>query len=417
MLRDGTLDALYPYQREGVEWLRRRRSGILADEPGLGKSLQVLVDFANLREHRADARTLLVAPNGVIFKWAEQEITKWATYSVEVVTGTARQRVAAIEAGADITIIAYDNLNREKDRLNDQTYYNLLFDEAHNIKSRSALRTQAAFGLRGARRTMITGSPLLNRVDELWPLLYMVDPVNFPDYWRFVNRYAVYGGYEGRQIIGAQNVRELRDRMAPLMLRRLVADVGDQIPPRINIPVYVDLLPEQRKVYDIARKELKIEFDGQVAHEFENPLTKFMRLRQISNTLAAVGGPDVSAKLDRALDLVDEIGPDHKIVIFSGDLATLHCLRARLSKVGLHAPIIAGEVDGKVMDARKRQPVIDAFQTKAEPRILLASHGVAWKASTCTPRITASPSTRCGCHSCRSRSFVVCNAPARRPTR
>lgn len=382
MLKTETLDALYLYQREGVEWLRRRRSGILADEPGLGKSLQVLVDFANVRQHRPDARTLLVAPNLVIYKWAEREVSKWTNFSVEVASGTAKQRTAAIEANADITIIAYDNLDREKDLLNTRGFYNLIFDESHYIKNpgtdkKPVKRTRAAFALRGARRILLTGSPLLNRVGELWPQLFMVDPVQFPDYWRFINRYAVFGGYKGKQIIGTQNVRELRERMAPLMLRRLAKDLGDQIPPRINIPIYVDLHPEQRKVYEQARKELKIEFEGEVTHEFDNPLTKFMRLRQISNTLASVGGPDISAKLDRAVDLVDEIGSDHKIVIFSGDIATLHAMRERLEKCGIRAPILAGTVDGKTTNARTRQPIIDAFQDNREPRVLLASHGVA----------------------------------------
>lgn len=376
MLKDGTLEALYPYQREGVEWLRRRRAGILADEPGLGKSLQVLVDFALLRQHKPEARTLLVAPNLVIFKWAEQEISKWSTYSVEVASGTPLQRKAAIRAGADITIIAYDNLSRELVGLNEQRYYNLLFDESHNIKNVKAIRTKAALQLRGVRRTLITGSPLLNRVDELWPQLFMIAPAEFPNYWGFLNRYAVFGGYESRQIVGVQNARELRERLAPLMLRRLVKDVGDQIPPRRNIQVFVDMHPEQAKAYKQAKDELKIEIDGELLHEFDNPLTKFMRLRGISNTLAAVGGKDVSAKLDRAVELVEEIGSDHKIVIFSGDLTTLHCMRDRLHKIGINAPILAGTVDGQRMDARARQPLIDAFQTQAQPRVLLASHGV-----------------------------------------
>ena len=206
----------------------------------------------------------------------------------------------------------------------------------------------------------------------------MVAPELFPDYWRFLNRYAVFGGYENRQIVGVQNARELRDRLAPIMLRRLVADVGTQIPPRTNIPVYVTMHPAQQKAYKEAKDDLRISFDGETVHEFENPLTRFMRLRQISNTLASVGGPDVSAKLDRAVELVQTIGPsEHKIVVFSGDIATLHCMRERLAKVGVTAPIIAGQVDGKTTNARSRQPIIDAFQTDREPRVLLASHGVA----------------------------------------
>lgn len=377
MLKDGTLDALFPYQREGVEWLRRNGSALLADERGLGKSLQVLVDYNNLRTYRPQARMLIVAPNNVIYKWGEVEVPKWTNYSVDIASGTAKQRQAALCSGADITVIAYDNLARERDRLNANGYYSLVFDEAHRIKNRKALWTQAAFSLRGARRLMVTGSPFHNRVDELWPLLFMVAPVEFPNYWQFVNKYCVFGGYEGRQIVGAQNVADLRRRLAPYMLRRLLEDVAQQIPPLTVVPVEFDLSAGQRKTYEQARNELKVEFEGKVVHEFENPLTKFIRLRQIINTLASVGGPDDSAKLDRVVDLIDEIG-DHKVVVFSGDITALRSMRKRLLAKGIDAPVIAGtDEDGKSTNAKKREPVVQAFQTEKEPRVLLASHGVA----------------------------------------
>lgn len=373
MLKAETLEALRPYQAQGVEWMGKHGSYLLADDVGLGKSLQVLCDFANTRRFRPEAKMLLVASNQVIQKWGEYEIPRWTTASVAVATGTAEQRRIAIEADTDITVIAYDNLDRELAALNAQKFYYLAFDEAHNIKNSTAKRTKAAFSLRGARRGMITATPMLNRVDELWSLLFMISPAEFGNRWQFLNRYAVFGGYENRQIIGVQNAAELRARMAPHMLRRTKAEVMSDLPAKFKITAPCELTPVQRKMYETALNELRIELDGRNVAEFDNPMTRFLKLRQIIGTPHCVGGPDDSGTLDMVMEYVDEIGPDHKIVIFTQWLGVIDALRQRLAK----AKVSAAHIQGQGMTSRARHEVVTAFQTGREPRVLVASYHVA----------------------------------------
>jgi SNF2 family DNA or RNA helicase len=364
---------LRPYQEAAVEWLSKRGSYGLFDEMRLGKTVTTLRDFANVREQKRDARLLVVAPNNVIYNSWRPEVEKWTTLSVEVASGTALQRVAAIEAGADVTVIAYDNLARELDRLNEQRFYYSLFDEAHAIKGPKALRTKAALALRCAKRGMVTATPMLNRVDELWALLFMIAPREFPSYWNFVTRYAVFGGYEGRQIIGIQNSAELRAKMGPYCLRRLRREVMADMPMPEPVATFVDLAPKQRAMYDTAVNELKVEIESGEIHEFDNPLTKLLRLRQIIATPACLGAPDESAVLDAAMEEILGTDPNRKIVVFTQFLGAIHAMRQRLDAAGIGHAFIQGEGS----TASSRAETILEWAGSPRQRVLLASYGVA----------------------------------------
>jgi SNF2 family DNA or RNA helicase len=360
------------YQIDALDWLSKRGSYGLFDEMRLGKTATVLKDFDNTRATWRDARLLVVAPNNVILNAWQPEVMKWTTFSVEVATGTAKQRKAAINAGSDVLVIAYDNLARELNDLNAQRFYYGCYDEAHSVKGFKALRTKAALSLRLAKRGVVTATPMLNRVDELWPLLHLAAPKEFPSYWSFLTRYAVYGGYEGRQIVGIQNEAELRAKMAPYCLRRLRRDVMADLPDPTPVDLFVDLAPAQRAMYDTAVDELKIMIENKVVDEFENPLVRLLRLRQIIGTPACVGGPDDSAILDAAMEQIVGTDPRRKIVVFTQFLGVIEALRKRLAAAGIDAHHIQGEG----MTARSRSETISAFSTDSS-RVLIASYGVA----------------------------------------
>lgn len=365
---------LYGYQEEGRQWLRTKMSALLADEMGLGKTVQVLAAFCDFRAMRPGSRLLVVAPNRLLSTW-EEEALKWTTLSVAVATGSASKRLDAIEANADITLIAYDNLARNLPDLNDTGFAMVAFDEAHYLKNQRSKRTKAAFGLRCLRRVLMTGSPILNRVDELWPLLFLIDPPQFSNYWTFVNRYAVFGGWQDKQIIGVQNAAELRSRLTPLMLRRLKDDVLDTLPPKTVVRRECDLNPAQRKMYDQARDELRMEFADRT-EEISNPLTKLLRLKQVTGTPACFGASDDSGKLDLLMDVLDEIGDDHKVVVFTGFRGVAAAVEARLIAAKIpYARYTGAEKDDARTAARRRFQAVPI--TEGGPRVLICSYGVA----------------------------------------
>ncbi len=303
----------YPHQIDGVREMARMSSFLLCDEMGLGKSLQSLTVAAIDFEKGWANRVLVVAPASLKWNW-QDEIIKHTEFSCLVLDGTPVQRRKQLEEftsqGIDFLIVNYEQVLSHIEDLNKMHFDITIFDEAHYIKNYKAKRTKACHRLNAPRSFLLTGSPMLNQVNDLWGLLHQVNPGEFPNYWRFVNRFAVFGGYKDKQIVGVKNKDELQDLIDHYMIRRLKKDCLD-LPAKQHIPIHVDFHPTQAKYYKQAEEELLIDLpDSPDPMEIENVLSKMLRLKQICGTPATIGAEDHSIKLDRAVEMVDEITHD-----------------------------------------------------------------------------------------------------------
>jgi SNF2 family DNA or RNA helicase len=200
---------------------------------------------------------------------------------------------------------------------------------------------------------MLTGTPMLNSVTELWPLLHRIDPPRFSKYWSFVNQYCVFGGYENRQIIGVKNQKELTALLGEYQLRRRKKDVLD-LPPVQKIQVLVGLTDLQQKLYDSVEEMLELpgpndHVDGS---EVSNALTKFLRLKQICGTPYAIDPEyeDSSLKLDRCIEIISEqAARDEKVIVYTQFRGVLAAIMTRAAKTGhdalfeLHGGVPTGE--------------------------------------------------------------------------
>ena len=328
----------YPHQIDGVRTLARMKSFLLADEMGLGKSLQALTVAAIDFEKDWATRILIVAPAGLKGNWYD-EIHDHTNFKPTILDGTPAQREKQLDAfgseGEDILIVNYEQVIPHLKQLNDMGFEIIIYDEAHYIKNPKAKRTKACQELRADRHFLLTGSPMLGHVNDLWALLYRINPA-VETYWRFLNRYAVFGGYKDKQIVGVKNRDELYERLQSVMVRRLKSEVLD-LPEKQIIQIKVDLTPLQRKLYDEVFENMLLEAPdpmGAAPMEIENALTKFLRLKQICGTPAAIKfedgepHPDQSAKLDVACEKIEEIcveNNEHLIVFtqFRGVQAAL----------------------------------------------------------------------------------------------
>lgn len=300
----------YPHQIEGVRDMVRMSSFMLCDEMGLGKTLQVLTVAAVDFEKGWANRVLVVSPASLKWNW-QDEIEAHTTFTCHVLDGTPVKRTQQLldfaREGTEVLIINYEQVVPHLKDLNKMKFDILIFDEAHYIKSHKAKRTKAAHKLNVPRSFLLTGSPMLNQVNDLWGLLHRVNPAEFPNYWRFVNRFAVFGGYKDKQIVGVKNKAELQEIVDQHMIRRLKKDCLD-LPEKQYIPIHVDFHPTQAKYYRQAEEELLIDLpDDPDPMEIENVLTKMLRLKQICGTPATIGGEDHSVKLDRAVEMCQEI--------------------------------------------------------------------------------------------------------------
>lgn len=382
----------YPHQIEGVRTLATMGSFLLADDMGLGKTLQALTVFAIDCVQGRSSKAIVICPVTLKGNWAD-EIDMFTGFK-RVELGKAPYKIGKINRplskdkrsvqlkefalldGPKVLIVNYEQVQSHLKELNRIGFDVAIFDEAHYMKNPRAARTKACMDLMTRRSFMLTGSPLLNKVDELWTILHRIDPMMYPNYFTFRNRYCVFGGYKNKEIIGIQNEQELMVNLRAVMLRRLKKEVLNLKEPQI-IQRKVDLNAEQLKLYNEAEEELKITMpDEEEDIDIQNGMTKLLRLKQICGTTAAIMGQDHdhSSKLDLAVnDAVELIERGNKIIVFTQFRAVQHAYTQRLLKQST-API--WELNGDV-EIASRQPVVKAWADHAGPSVLVCMLQVA----------------------------------------
>lgn len=352
----------YPHQVDGIRWLLRKRSFLLADDMGLGKSLQALTIFcADVKEGKGEV-LLVVCPVSLKDNWAD-EIEKFTSLPYVVLgqeynpingrvktLGPQERSLQilnfAVQPGPRVLILNYEQVDPHLAELNSLNAWAAVFDEAHMIKGHNSKRTKASLELKAYRNMMLTGTPVLNQVNELWSLLNKIAPNHFPNYHAFVNRYCVFGGYKNKSIVGVKNQKQLHAILDEVMLRRLKGDCLD-LPEIQTIQVIVGLSATQSKLYNKLHDEYKLEDVDPSADDalIENALTRFLRLKQICGTPAALGFPDDSMKLDEVTSRAAEIiASGEKLIVFTQFRDVLASLNSRFRGENLPVFEIHGDI-------------------------------------------------------------------------
>jgi len=375
----------YPHQVDGVRILANKKSFLLCDEMGLGKTLEAIAIFCVDVQRGLASTLVVVCPVSLKENWVD-EFEKFTTIPTTVLpnnsNATARKKVIEefkAGIGPRVLILNYEQVKPHLEDLNQRdpskkyAFDIAVFDEAHYMKNWKSARTKASLRLSARRNFMLTGTPILNNATELWPLLNKIDPVRWNNYWRFVNRHVVYGGYQDRQIIGVKNEVELQNILNEEMLRRFSADVLGLKPP-VPIVRTVTLTREQRELYEQVKEELILmDLDSGEEKDINNALTKFLRLKQICGTTLSFTGEDNSAKFDRAIiDSVQIYEQGSKAIVFSQFRASMTAYQARLEEEGIPTWMVNGSV--KPAD---RSAVVKAWATDSRPGVIICGLQVA----------------------------------------
>ncbi len=349
---------LRDYQQRGVDWLVfLRQAGLgalLADDMGLGKTLQALCAIRG--------RTLVIAPTSVLSAWAEQAARFRPGLSYNVYHGPKRK----LDAAADLTLTTYALLRLDSDILAAESWDTVVLDEAQAIKNPDSQAAQAAFRLRADFRLALTGTPVENRLLELWSILHFLNPGLLGGRSDFDVRYA-------RPIaVGEPQVAaHLRARLRPFVLRRKKSEVAPELPPRTEVTLRCQLSADERNVYDAVRAATReqvlslLQGEGSVLSALE----ALLRLRQAACHAALVPGQraDSSAKLSLLIETLDEaVSEGHKALVFSQWTSLLDLLEPELKKAGL--PFV--RLDGSTTN---RAGVVAAFQASDGPPVMIIS--------------------------------------------
>lgn len=349
---------LRDYQRDGVRWLLFLREAglgaLLADDMGLGKTVQALCAL--------EAGSLVVVPTSLIANWQEEIRRFRPALSVSVYHGATRE----LDSEADITLTTYALLRLDRQVLTARSWKSVVLDEAQNIKNPASQVAQAAHALRAEQRISLTGTPIENRLEELWSQLHFLNPGLLGGRRDFEERYARPIAEGNEEVLA-----HLQARLRPFVLRRRKQEVAPELPPRTEMVLHCTLSEEERRIYDAVQAATRedvvrqLETGGGVLAALE----ALLRLRQACCHPRLLPGQtlDRSAKLELLLDRLDTaVAEGHKALVFSQWTSLLDLVEPRLREAEI--PFL--RLDGSTRD---RGAVVAAFSRPEGAPVFLIS--------------------------------------------
>jgi hypothetical protein len=367
-----------PYQKDGFDFLchltQIRLGGILADDMGLGKTLQTLTWLAWLQEqHKKNPKpSLVICPASVLHNW-RREAERFTPHLKVLVleSGSARHVLRKQIPQHDIIVTNYALLRRDLEELQKFAFRAVILDEAQFIKNPGAQVTQSVKQLKSESRLALTGTPLENRLLDLWSIVDFVQPNYLGNQEHFVETYEPRGGenVESEQRIAR---RRLSAKLRPLLLRRLKKHVAKDLPDRIEQRRDCQLGEEQRKLYLAELRRSRDQVMQAVAEKGINKskmhvLAALTRLRQICCHPKLVGNDSASGKTETLFELLDSLVADgQKVLVFSQFVQMLELLEKECRAHNINTHILTGQT-------KDRQEVVSAFQADQNAAVFLLS--------------------------------------------
>ncbi len=365
------------YQKDGYRWLATMDSygfgGILADDMGLGKTLQIISLLLSKKEEGQDCSALVVCPASLVLNW-QNEIQKFAPrLNVAAVIGSLAERGALLREmdDYDVIITSYDLLKRDIDRYRKKAFRYHIVDEAQYIKNQGTQNAKAVKAVVSRQRFALTGTPIENRLSELWSIFDFLMPDYLFGYKRFKDVYET-------DIVKSRDKRKIEmlgRQIAPFLLRRLKANVLRELPEKVESVVYARMEGEQKKLYHANLAKAKSDIREKIMENgFETNkimiLALLTRLRQICchPSLCYEDYKGGSAKLETCTELLLEaVSSGHKVLLFSQFTTMLGIIENRLKKEGLSYYMLTGATEKS-----KRMEMVDNFN-EDETRVFLIS--------------------------------------------
>lgn len=363
------------YQKTGYRWLKTLDhygfGGILADDMGLGKTIQVIALLLDEKEKEGSARSLIVCPASLVYNWENEIHTFGPGLKVLTVTGTAaeREELLAHSHEYDVLITSYDLLKRDAVLYEDKSFRFQIIDEAQYIKNASTQSAKAVKGIEARSRFALTGTPIENRLSELWSIFDYLMPGFLFSYQRFKKEYElpIVRDQDG------QALKNLHRLIGPFILRRLKKDVLKELPDKLETVVYSAFDKKQKEIYTANAYQLKKELEsmeGRQGRDNIQILAQLTRLRQICCDPHLCYGDysGESAKLETCIDLVrNGVEGGHKILLFSQFTSMLEVISQRLKNEGIPYYILTGATPKE-----ERIRMVSSFKDDEVPLFLIS---------------------------------------------
>ncbi len=367
---------LRPYQEQGLSWLKFIHEigtgGVLADDMGLGKTIQTIALLLLIKQETKSLRVLIVAPTSVVTNWVREIERFGRTLTTALWHGAARKEQTKDLGSTNVIITSYSLLRRDIDLLTKLKLDYVILDEAQAIKNPASATAQAAKELQPSRRLALTGTPIENRLTEIWSIFDFVSPGILPPLAKFEERFS-------RPIDQGDSkaAARLKSIIHPFILRRTKMEVAKDLPAKIESDKVIDLGPEQRGIYTQVLREVRAQVMGELdrvgmAKSQLHILAGLTKLRQAACDPRLLGLPrefshEDSAKVMAFRELIEEAeAGGHKVLVFSQFVSMLKILKQALDEDRIRYEYL----DGSTIDRAER---IDRFQDDPTIPVFLIS--------------------------------------------
>lgn len=375
---------LREYQKEGYSWLTFLREyglgGILADDMGLGKTIQALTLLLEHHKKGKHMSSLVVAPTSVVYNWLAEAERFTPTLTTALFLGRDRNELLTkltkvSSSKPDVVFTTYGIIRRDYEALKNIQFDYLILDEAQNIKNPESVGAIASKSLNALHRLALSGTPVENRLKELWSIFDFLMPDFLGNHKDFNDNFErpIEAGIEGAG-------QKLRRIVHPFILRRLKSQVEKELPPRTDIVTLCEMDEEQRALYLNVLDECRQKVFGEIAargiaRSQISVLAALLRLRQVccdprllKNRDKEEKLPD-SSKLEALMEMLEDIiEGGHKTLIFSQFVEMLSLIRPELEKAGYTYEYIDGQTP-----AKERLDRVNHFNSNPDIPIFLIS--------------------------------------------
>ena len=369
-------DVMRNYQVYGYKWLRTLEQnhfgGILADDMGLGKTLQVIAVLLAHKLTTPGETSLVVCPASLVYNWREEFARFAPDLSVGIIAGPqqVRSELLAEWNAKDVLITSYDLLKRDIAEYEDMEFAYQVIDEAQYIKNHTTAAAKAVKLIRSRTRFALTGTPIENRLSELWSIFEYLMP-------GFLYSYEVFRRDLELPVVKTQDpdaLRQLKRMVSPFILRRLKKDVLKDLPEKLEEVRYIHMEESQRRLYDGQVARMQQMLREQSSEEFGRNrlqiLAELTRIRQIccDPSLLVENYQGESAKRQACMDMIrSAMEGEHKMLIFSQFTSMLSLLEEDLQKEGIAYYKITGPTPKE-----ERIELVRAFNEDDTPVFLIS---------------------------------------------
>lgn len=367
--------SLYPYQREGVRFAFAHGRSIIADEMGLGKTIQAIAVAELLRHFKLVTSVLVVCPTSLKYQW-RHEIEKFTDSTVIVVEGNSKRRQNLYQSDdAFYKIVSYTAMSNDIRALGSLSTDMLIMDEVQRLKNWDTNIARAARHLKFGYATLLSGTPLENKLEELYSIVELVDQYYLSPYYKFRDECIITD--EAGMTKGYKNLNKIGEKLRDIMIRRRKSDVALQMPERIDTTLYVPMTDEQKKIHDDLSAQVSRLVSKWRRHHFlseldrRNLLITLNRMRMVANSTYILDRETrCDTKVAELLNILRDVlaSGDDKVVVFSTWERMTHIIASELDKMGVRYSNLSGSVP-----AKRRKQLVDDFNDDPGCRVFLST--------------------------------------------